>query len=56
MEMARSKDAWTYDGEVRGLEHLRELERDMGEHIVVLRPFGVRRVQVGSRAFVRASF
>ena len=48
--MARSKDVWTYDGEVRGLEHLRELERDMGEHVVVLRPLRVRRVHVEARA------
>ena len=41
----------TYDGEIGGFNDLRELERDVREHVVVLRPLGVRRVYVEARAF-----
>ena len=36
----------THDGEPCGLEDLRELDGDVSEHVVVLRPLGVRRVDV----------
>ncbi len=43
----------THKREVCGREDLRELERDMGEHVVVLRPLRVRRVHVEARAWRR---
>lgn len=42
--------AGTDDREARGLEDLGELERDVREHVVVLRVLRVRRVQVEPRA------
>lgn len=45
----------THNGQTSSLDRLWELERDVRKHIVVLRPFRVRRVQVEARAFGRAS-
>ncbi len=44
------EDEGTYDGKLGGLDDLREFERDVGEHVVVLRPLRVRRVHVEARA------
>lgn len=40
----------THNRELRRLKDLRQLERDVRQHVVVPRPLGVRRVEVEARA------